>query len=86
MNYKFDSPAIFLIGPSAVGKTTLSLKISQNFPVEIISVDSAMVFQKMDIGTCKPSNEEQKSDNNEQNGEKDECKDSFEDFSNNFET
>ena len=61
MNYKFDSPAIFLIGPSAVGKTTLSLKISQNFPVEIISVDSAMVFQKMDIGTCKPSKEEQKS-------------------------
>ena len=61
MNYKFDSPAIFLIGPSAVGKTALSLKISQNFPVEIISVDSAMVFQKMDIGTCKPSKEEQKS-------------------------
>ena len=55
MNYKFNFPAIFLIGPTASGKTEQSLSVAKEFPVEIISVDSAMVFKGMDIGTSKPS-------------------------------
>ena len=46
---------IVLIGPTASGKTELSLSIAKEFPVEIISVDSAMVYKDLDIGTSKPS-------------------------------
>ncbi len=55
MTYKFQTPAIFLIGPTASGKTDTSLRLAEKFPLEIISVDSAMVFKDMNIGTCKPS-------------------------------
>lgn len=47
-------PAILLMGPTASGKTALSLELARRFPVEIISVDSAQVFRDMDIGTAKP--------------------------------
>jgi tRNA dimethylallyltransferase len=47
-------PIIFLMGPTASGKTPLSLELAQCLPVEIISVDSAMVYKGMDIGTAKP--------------------------------
>ena len=47
-------PAIFLMGPTAAGKTDLALFLAQNLPVEIISVDSALVYKQMDIGTAKP--------------------------------
>ncbi|SFE49624.1 tRNA (adenosine(37)-N6)-dimethylallyltransferase MiaA [Nitrosomonas sp. Nm166] len=47
-------PAIFLMGPTASGKSQLALDIAENFPVEIISVDSAQVYRYMDIGTAKP--------------------------------
>ena len=50
-------PAIFLMGPTAIGKTDFAKKISDNWPVEIISVDSAMIYKGMDIGTAKPNNE-----------------------------
>ncbi len=46
--------ALFLMGPTASGKTALALKIAEYFPVEIISVDSALVYREMDIGTSKP--------------------------------
>ncbi len=46
--------AIFLLGPTASGKTALALQIADRFPVEIISVDSALVYRGMDIGTAKP--------------------------------
>ncbi|MDP8177357.1 tRNA (adenosine(37)-N6)-dimethylallyltransferase MiaA [Pasteurella skyensis] len=50
--------ALFLMGPTASGKTDLAIKLRQNLPVEIISVDSALIYKGMDIGTAKPSQEE----------------------------
>lgn len=47
--------AIFLMGPTASGKTDLAIKLHQTLPVEIISVDSALIYKGMDIGTAKPS-------------------------------
>nr|WP_315230396.1 tRNA (adenosine(37)-N6)-dimethylallyltransferase MiaA [uncultured Albidiferax sp.] len=46
---------IALAGPTASGKTAAALAIAQRWPVEIISVDSALVYRGMDIGTAKPS-------------------------------
>lgn len=46
---------ICLMGPTAAGKTDLAVELAQRFPCEIISVDSAMVYRGMDIGTAKPS-------------------------------
>ena len=42
------------MGPTACGKTPLAVEFVQHFPCEIISVDSAMVYRGMDIGTAKP--------------------------------
>ncbi len=50
-------PAILLLGPTASGKTDLALALADRFPVELVSVDSAMVYRGMDIGTAKPSPE-----------------------------
>ncbi|WP_296750341.1 tRNA (adenosine(37)-N6)-dimethylallyltransferase MiaA [Thiobacillus sp.] len=47
-------PAIFLMGPTASGKTALAVNLLERFPLEIISVDSALVYRGMDIGTAKP--------------------------------
>ncbi len=52
-------PAIFLMGPTASGKTGLAVELYQELPVELISVDSALVFKGMDIGTAKPDAETQ---------------------------
>lgn len=51
-------PAIFVMGPTASGKTALSIALRQRLPVELISVDSALIYRGMDIGTAKPSAEE----------------------------
>jgi len=51
-------PAIFIIGPTASGKTGLAIKLMKHFPIEIISVDSALVYKGMDIGTAKPTADE----------------------------
>lgn len=50
-----DSPVIFLMGPTAIGKTALSIELAQLLGAEIISVDSALVYRGFDIGTAKPS-------------------------------
>lgn len=49
-----QAAAIFLMGPTASGKTAAALALAQLFPVEIISVDSALVYTDMNIGTAKP--------------------------------
>jgi len=51
-------PALFIIGPTASGKTGLAIKLMKYFPIELISVDSALVYKEMDVGTAKPSKKE----------------------------
>lgn len=51
-------PVILLMGPTASGKTDLAMALRKHLPVELVSVDSAMVYRGMDIGTAKPSAEE----------------------------
>jgi tRNA dimethylallyltransferase len=53
-NFSMLPPAIFLMGPTASGKTNAAIHLLSKLPVEIISVDSALVFNDMDIGTAKP--------------------------------
>jgi tRNA dimethylallyltransferase len=48
-------PAIFLMGPTAAGKTDLAIELTKVLPCELISVDSALIYRGMDIGTAKPS-------------------------------
>jgi tRNA dimethylallyltransferase len=50
-----DLVAVSLMGPTASGKTDLALQLADQVPLEIVSVDSAMVYQGMDIGTAKPT-------------------------------
>ena len=52
--------AYALLGPTASGKSRLALALAEQFPVEIISVDSAQVYAGMDIGTAKPSADERR--------------------------
>ncbi|MDX1635383.1 MAG: tRNA (adenosine(37)-N6)-dimethylallyltransferase MiaA [Marinobacter sp.] len=48
-------PAIFLMGPTASGKTDLAMALRDQLPCDIVSVDSAMIYRGMDIGTAKPT-------------------------------
>jgi tRNA dimethylallyltransferase len=48
-------PVLFLVGPTGIGKTALSVSIAEILPMEIISADSRQIFKYMDIGTAKPS-------------------------------
>ena len=57
INYTDLPPAIFLMGPTASGKTNVAVYLHSKLPVEIISVDSALVFKGMNIGTAKPDTE-----------------------------
>lgn len=51
-------PIVLIVGPTAVGKTELALRLAQNMKGEIVSVDSRLFYRGMDIGTAKPSKEE----------------------------
>ncbi|WP_068711737.1 tRNA (adenosine(37)-N6)-dimethylallyltransferase MiaA [Vibrio tritonius] len=50
--------ALFLMGPTASGKTDLAIRLREKYPVDIISVDSALIYKGMDIGTAKPTAQE----------------------------
>lgn len=50
-----QAPAILLMGPTATGKTALAVELVRRFPCDIVSVDSAMIYRGMDIGTAKPA-------------------------------
>jgi tRNA dimethylallyltransferase len=54
---KQQLPVIFLMGPTASGKTDLAISLREQMPVELINVDSAQIYQQMDIGTAKPDAE-----------------------------
>lgn len=47
-----------IMGPTACGKSSLSMALAEKMPIEIISVDSALIYQTMDIGTAKPTEQE----------------------------
>ena len=47
-------PAIFLMGPTATGKTALACVLAERFPIELVSVDSALVYRGLDVGAAKP--------------------------------
>lgn len=51
-------PVIFLMGPTASGKTALAIELVKRLPCDIISVDSALIYKGMDIGTAKPTLDE----------------------------
>ncbi|MBI5041373.1 MAG: tRNA (adenosine(37)-N6)-dimethylallyltransferase MiaA [Gammaproteobacteria bacterium] len=54
---KSDLPVLCIMGPTAAGKTGLAVELVRRFPFEIVSVDSALVYRGMDIGTAKPDAE-----------------------------
>lgn len=54
-----QKPLVVLLGPTAVGKTALSLQLAQHFEGEIVSADSRLIYRTMDIGTAKPTRDEQ---------------------------
>lgn len=54
-----ELPIICLMGPTASGKTALAIELVQRYNCEIISVDSALIYRGMDIGTAKPTADEQ---------------------------
>lgn len=53
-----NKPILCIMGPTASGKTALALALSESYPIEVISVDSAMIYRGMDIGTAKPNQQE----------------------------
>jgi len=56
--FPINNPIVVLIGPTAIGKTSLSIELAKKFDFEIISVDSMQVYRYMDIGTAKITEEE----------------------------
>jgi len=59
MNLTTKLPLVLIVGPTAVGKTELSIQLADSLNGEIISADSRLFYRGMDIGTAKPSPEEQ---------------------------
>ncbi len=59
MTEQTPPPLIIILGPTAVGKTALSLELAERFGGEIVSADSRQIYRGMDIGTAKPSPAEQ---------------------------
>ena len=55
MKHKHKKPLIIILGPTAVGKTSVSIQLAKRFDGEIVSADSRLLYRGMDIGTAKPS-------------------------------
>src|SRR5215212_3690705 len=55
---KKNKTVIILVGPTAVGKTTLAIELAKHFQTEIISADSRQCYKELDIGVARPSKEE----------------------------
>ena len=53
------APVVLLVGPTASGKSAAAMQLAKRFNAEIVSIDSALVYRDMNIGTAKPSAEEQ---------------------------
>lgn len=58
-SFVLEAPVVILIGPTAVGKTDLALSLAEQFDGEIVGADSMQIYRYMDIGTAKPTSEEQ---------------------------
>ena len=58
MDLREALPIILLAGPTAVGKTALSLELAHRLNTEIVNADSMQIYRYMDIGTAKPTREE----------------------------
>ena len=54
-----ESPLVCIVGPTAVGKTAISIQLAQRLNAEIVSLDSRQIYRQMDIGTAKPTIAEQ---------------------------
>ena len=59
MSRKEKPPLVFIVGPTGVGKTTLAIETAQRFGTEILTADSRQIYRLLDIGTAKPTPEEQ---------------------------
>ena len=57
LDSKQQLPVIFLMGPTASGKTDLAISLLDHMPIELVNVDSAQIYRQMDIGTAKPDAE-----------------------------
>ena len=55
-----QAPLVVIVGPTASGKSSLALRLAQEFEGEIISADSRAVYKTLDIGTAKPTAEERR--------------------------
>jgi tRNA dimethylallyltransferase len=58
--FPIRQPVLVLVGPTAIGKTALSLELANTFGCEIVSIDSMQVFRYMDIGTAKATKDERR--------------------------
>ena len=58
MNYTYSDPILTIVGPTAVGKTSISIKVAEKINGEIIGLDSRQIYKEMTIGTAQPSKEE----------------------------
>lgn len=51
-------PVVFLMGPTAAGKTAVAIELAQRLPVALINVDSALVYKGLDVGAARPTDDE----------------------------
>ncbi|MCI0547209.1 MAG: tRNA (adenosine(37)-N6)-dimethylallyltransferase MiaA [Candidatus Rokubacteria bacterium] len=58
MRAAIEPPLVVIVGPTAVGKTHVAVRLAERFPIEVVNADSRQVYRGMDIGTGKPTPEE----------------------------